>query len=380
MSNNRQVELDLRTQDHIGTSVMGPAAYVPVLKSRAGELRALSALDSNTKQTITPLIEFTPPLQDDVEAHLVRKADSLISTWGREHRFLADSQYLNDVEVDGGVTASQYLLELMLDRRMRAVPVMVPSNNGAVIEVARRIVAAGAEGCCIRIPLPMNAGPDHANGPIVDLLRASGLNPEQVDLVLDYGSVIGPQRLGYARSIRNVLAGLVHADTWRNLILTATAFPETLKEIPPDGKSSFERSEWQSWSGLTESGPKTARIPTFSDYATAGVTLPHTKYRAALALRYTQDHEWLVFKGRVHANGEPNFAFRRMCAELTSGQGFSGPQASWGDRYLAGYVGGTMPGSSSTVWRQVATSHHLTFVARQLASTRLAAASGQRSA
>jgi hypothetical protein len=297
----------------------------------------------------------------------------------RPSRFLADSQYLNDVEVGGGVTATQYLLELMLDRRMRLVPVMVPSNR-AVIEVARTVVAAGAEGCCFRIPLPMNAGPDHANGPIVDLLRASGLNPEQVDLVLDYGSVIGTQRLGYARSIRNVLTGLVHADTWRNLILTATAFPETLKEIPPDGKSSFERSEWQSWSGLAESGPKTTRIPTFSDYATAGVTLPHTKYRAAVALRYTQDHEWLVFKGRVHTNGEPNFAFRRMCEELTSGQGFSGPQASWGDRYLAGYVGGTMAGSSSTVWRQVATSHHLTFVARQLAGTRLAAASGQRSA
>jgi hypothetical protein len=85
MSNNRQVELDLRSQDHTGTSVMGPAAYVPVLKSRAGELRALRALDSNTKRTLTPLIEFTPPTQDDVEAHLVRKADSLISTWGRDH-------------------------------------------------------------------------------------------------------------------------------------------------------------------------------------------------------------------------------------------------------------------------------------------------------
>jgi len=379
MGNNRQVELDLRTQDHTGTSVMGPAAYVPVLKSRAGELRALSALDSTTKQTITPLIEFTPP-QDDVEAHQLRKIDSLASVWGRDQRILADYRYLNDAQVDGGVPAARYLLELMLDRRMRAVPVMDPSNDRAVIEMARRIVSAGAEGCCYRIPLPMDARPDHANERIVDLLKASGLDPEQVDLVLDYGSVFGTQRLGYARSIRNVLAELVHADKWRNLILTATAFPETLKDIPPDGKSSFERIEWQSWSSFAESGPKTARIPTFSDYATAGVTLPHAKYRAALALRYTQDHEWLVFKGRVHSNGEPNFAFRRMCDELTTSQGFSGPQASWGDRYLAGYVDGKMAGSSSTVWRQVATSHHLSFVARQLAGTRLAAASGQRSA
>jgi Beta protein len=379
MRGNRQIELDLKTKGDPEESATGSSGYVPVLKSRAGELRALATLDSRTKHAITPLIEFTPPASD-AEAHLVQKADSLLSACGQDQRFFADCRFLNDFQVDAAMSATRYLLELMMDRRMRPVPVISTSMDHEAVQAMVKLVQSGAEGACFRIPMVVDAKLDEINDQINDLLRMAELDPARTDLVLDYGSIFGAQHLGYARSLRNTIAGLVHALEWRSLIVSATAFPETLSNIGPDSQSSFERIEWQAWSGLAEGTARIGRIPTFSDYVTAGVRLPHTKVRPALSLRYTQDHEWVVFKGRVHSKAEPNFAFRRMCSDLISSQAFSGPQTSWGDRYLAGYVDRTTAGSSSTVWRQVATSHHLTFVAHQLAKSRPATKAGQRTA
>lgn len=84
-------------------------------------------------------------------------------------------------------------------------------------------------------------------------------------------------------------------------------------------------------------------------------------------LRYTIEDNWLVFKGRgVRKHGYEQF--NAFCKKLVQMPQYAGEHFSWGDAAIrARCKGGVGPGNAST-WRQIGTSHHITFVVRDLAS------------
>ena len=71
------------------------ANYLPILKAREGELKALSQLNASTKGSLTPLIDI--PRKDldkengttinNLESHIVKVAKNIRSSWGNEFPF-----------------------------------------------------------------------------------------------------------------------------------------------------------------------------------------------------------------------------------------------------------------------------------------------------
>lgn len=76
---------------------------------------------------------------------------------------------------------------------------------------------------------------------------------------------------------------------------------------------------------------------------------------------------WLVIKGRnVRQYGFEQYF--ELCGALVNRNEYSGAGFSWADDYIAKCAGRESGPGNATTWRKVGTNHHLTLVARQLAS------------
>ena len=84
-------------------------------------------------------------------------------------------------------------------------------------------------------------------------------------------------------------------------------------------------------------------------------------------MRYTADGSWLVLKGRnLRDHGYEQFY--DVCADLIARDEYSGREFSWGDEYIDDCANRRVGTGNLTTWRKVGTSHHLSYVLRELAT------------
>jgi hypothetical protein len=204
-----------------------------------------------------------------------------------------------------------------------------------------------------------------------EVLAALDLGAEDVDLVLDLGS-ISPEQRWTGATVRLLLAALPEIGNWRSLTLIASSFPLDLSGVDGDSTALIPRAEWAMWRTLHARRDRLERLPMFGDYAISHPSPrevdPRIIQRSA-AIRYSAEDEFLILKGRsIQAHGsEQHFD---LAAELVTRPEFHGEDFSWGDAYIstrARREGG--PGSGMT-WRKAGTSQHLAFVTTQIANLR----------
>ena len=69
--------------------------YVPILRGKMGEYKALATLDDRTKKKLTPLISIPPPSTDfktllprkSIDEHLGSAANNIAKHWGTTRSF-----------------------------------------------------------------------------------------------------------------------------------------------------------------------------------------------------------------------------------------------------------------------------------------------------
>lgn len=153
-------------------------------------------------------------------------------------------------------------------------------------------------------------------------------------------------------------------------MFAASSFPATLAAAGT-GLSTIVRAEWLAYQVLLANRPGGA-VVAFGDYAIAHPIYAPAPYLGSASVRYTIDSDWLIARGRtlkgpVHGG----FAqFQGLCTQLVTTPVFAGASFSWGDAYIDQCSRGQVSTGNLTTWRGVGTNHHLTFVARQLASYR----------
>jgi hypothetical protein len=126
------------------------------------------------------------------------------------------------------------------------------------------------------------------------------------------------------------------------------------------------------WDTLLANRERLSRMPTFADY---GIGHPDPVEEAfdprrmsiSGQLRYTADAYWLMVKGRSTKTAGYD-QMRALCQRLMERPEYSGPDFSWGDKYVRDCAAGAVGPGNPTVWRKIGTTHHLMFVANQLAT------------
>ncbi|HYO70198.1 MAG TPA: beta family protein, partial [Archangium sp.] len=365
--------IGLKIQDG-GGNVFDDTHYVPILKALQGEYSALETLTSACQAALTPLLEIPPmrrnpeteEYETTLDAHLEPIAKRIEKARGTRSTFV-DLGYLPPrMRLANGEHPVERLFADARALGLKLIPVTGLWEEHHQEAVAR-VAAKDGRGMCIRVEQePLFDGSFAAE--VLQLVQELGVTPADVDLVLDLGRLSEGQMVILQSAIPGALASLPALTSWRSLTLAGGAFPETLSDIRQFG--TVPRLEWRLWNALRNRKSTLARIPTFGDYAvhSAGISGSEPVFFSGAAnIRYTCTDEWAIFRGR-QLNRYGYDQFYELSESLQQQVFFSGPSFSWGDQYIADCARQVSGPGNNSVWRKVGTSHHLTFVVRQLSS------------
>jgi len=351
--------------------------YVPVLKGKLGEFNALRNMRPDEKCLVTPLIEI-PPIPWDhendqpaksVDQHLSKVDGLLAKSWGMQHSLFLDFLWIGEKErMSDGSHPMENLFERTRKEGLNVIPVTALVRGDDYQSACRRIVAKDHRGVCLRIHTEDFEQPE-LEFEVAKILKRVGVTEGEVDLLLDLGSLgrdVSPQSV---KDVVSKIRNLPYLKKWRSFAISGTGFPVDLMGLPPLNVSAVARSEWKLWRNIIKTSI-VPRMPVFGDYAIAHPQPPEVDpriMRASASIRYTTDEDWLILKGqnlRDHGYGQ----FHEVSGTLIKSGEYSGPEFSWGDWFIGECAGRRSSSGNLTTWRAVGTSHHISFVLRQVAS------------
>ena len=351
--------------------------YVPILKGKMGEYRALKELTPDVRKRLTPIIEIPPIAWDyindipakTIDQHLSKVPENLFSSWNENRPIFLELVYLETESMSDGTHPLTKIFNEMRIKHFPAIPVTGISRVTEYQQAVIEIIENDKLGVCLRLT-SRDLDDDDLEDKIEDLLSSLKVQFDQVDLVLDIESISSEQIGLQARAIRSYLTDLPNIREWRSLILSCSSFPETLGAFERNTTSATTRAEWLIWASLAGGRSRIARLPTFSDY-----TVVHPEpfemdprfMQMGAKIKYTYEEEWLIVKGEsIKRKGAEQT--HRLCRRLVESPEYSGRDYSWGDEYINSCaLKETGPGNQTT-WVRVGVNHHITFVVRQLAS------------
>lgn len=353
--------------------------YVPMLRARLGELGALAEASGDVRAAMTPLLSI-PALPWDFETdapaksidqHIPGFAAKIHKAWKTGRVFIDLAEVDGEIFPDGRHPATVFFDEAAT-AGLVSVPVVGLQRSPRYTESVRTVINQQGRGACIRVENSDLENPGALSSGLNGLTTYLGLHRGDCDLIFDLKAVTPDTRGPVVFALNTILSLLPGIEEWRTVTVTASAFPESMMNIPPHTLYQVPRVEWELWTSIASRGGL-PRIPTFGDYAIshpspASDGIDPRIMRMSANLRYTLDRSWLMLKGRnVRDHGFEQF--NELCRMLVNSDGlFMGADYSWGDAYIDRAAQGTDGPGNATKWRQVGTSHHLAVVTKQIAS------------
>jgi hypothetical protein len=347
--------------------------YFPILKGKAGELAALEESSSTTRARMTPIVEIPAVEWDYVKTrwkatvvdHVAPVAQRLVDAWAGAGRLILDGGLLNPTDLIGGEHPIAPVTRAARALGLTVVPVWSPSRSAAEQAASAAVAGEANSGVCVRLS-GTDLGAVSTAAPAA--LQALSVQPEDVDLVLDFAAVSGTAAALEAQ-YRACLGTVPMASRWRTLVVAGSAFPVDLSGIKADHSAKLEQLEWDAWSAVA-SNPSGVPVPAFGDYGIANPTFqtmdPRFMNRSA-QIRYTTDDGFLVLKGRsVKAHGAKQQ--HALSALLIAMPEFHGGGFSAADAYIAACAVRTQNPGSAKTWRTVGMGQHFALMTSKLAS------------
>lgn len=343
--------------------------YVPVLRWKRAEQKALEMVASSDRGMIVPLFEFTP-----------RDYEPKISKPSRTVRQVALENSQSLARCWGGRPA--YVDIHLLSPKLRGNPAAHPIRELGIIGAATKLDLIPVTGLAFpshEIRLIADAISNLGGGGALRLNRKDlldpalrtraqrvlerlGLSRDDTDLLIDY-EITDPS----APPIESVLERLQPGGRWRTTVAISGAFPKDLTGFSP-GEHLHPRLDltwWRSQAGA-DYGPTEA----FGDYAIQHPIFSEPPRRAnfSASIRYTTNEHWVVMRGEGVFNDDgPGFMQWPANAQLLCDRAeFCGPEFSYGDRYISTMGGQQAKTGNAETWLRAGLNHHLVFTARQL--------------
>lgn len=349
-----------------------PQHYVPILRWKEAERGALSQLDAYDLIHLTPLIELIPEnfvrnnkrLPNDTAMYWV--GGQLTQCWD-ERPIYIDLLNLPPNLVPQTEKCLALLAEYAGFFRLSLIPVTRLRRESSYNIEVRNVVERMNQGACLRLTLEdvHSATLDQS---VSDLLSQLNLKYNEMDLLVDC------QTIDSSLSKFEDLCRLIpNIDKWRNFVVTGGAFPKDLSAYRKNEQHSIQRREWISWRDQAVARSSDTRLPNFSDY-----TIQHARHparrpgrmRYSASIRYTIEDSWVIMRGEnVFRKGGPGFhQYPDLAIMLCDLPQYCGERYSSGDHYIKEISLQTTETGAAPQWLQAGINHHMTFVARQLAS------------
>jgi hypothetical protein len=339
--------------------------YVPILKVKRGEKATLQLLSESVRTKITPLFEIVERKDKPLDNHLNNMFRGLAIAVSGFRRCFIDAR---ELAPDGPAVAAEVFRRATSDgiaftpvtgvsRTADVESALENRTRGVALRLERREFEVGNLGEAIRA-----------------FLDRYTLNPEDIDLILDLGSVDDMIADGVEAFAAAFLADVPDHTRWRTLTLSASAFPLSMKSVDRFSDALVDRADWMPWRDSLHARRATlSRLPTYSDCA-----IQHPKgvegydpriMPMSAAIRYTTGDFWLLIKGESRDRTALSVQFPSLARSLVSGslrEYYYGADHCSGCEAIKRAADGERGFARPEDWRRLGTIHHLTTVVQDL--------------
>jgi len=343
--------------------------YVPVLKVKRGEKRALRAIAPALRKKITPLLEIVERRADGkaIGKHLDTAFDKLAESVEPYPKCFLDA---HEIAKDGPRAAAA-----VFRRASSAGIVFTPVTGLSRTADMAAALKQPAGGIAVRLTREEFESGGLASR-LKDFVTTHNLAPGTIDVIFDLGSVDDMVTAGVIALTAAFMADVPDHPQWRTLTVSACAFPKSMGAVARNSHDTVERVDWLAWrDGLQARQRGLPRLPTFSDYAIqhpSGVEGFDPKiHQVSASIRYAQPHAWLLIKGESTKTNPATEQFPLLAERLAHGPlqpEFAGAGHCSGCESMVRAVGGAPGLGSAEVWRRLGTIHHISTVMQGLAA------------
>lgn len=343
----------------------GAHHYVPVLKVKRGEKRALSQLSENVRPKVTPLLQIVESADKEVAAHLDTAFKGLAESVRLFDRCFIDA---SEIEPDGPAAVND-VFERATNSGITYTPVTGISSTSEVAAA----MAHRTHGLALRLRrAEFEAGGLGAN--VGQFMAHHGLAAEDTDLIIDLSSVNDLVAAGVKALASAFLAEVPDHARWRTFTLSACAFPPSMRVVDRNSYNLIERVDWLAWrDGQHAHQQSLVRLPTYSDGAIQhpwGVEgFNPLIMQVSASVRYTVPDFWLLIKGESTRFTPPSQQFPALATQLVYGHlepHYYGEAHCGGCASMKAAADGAAGLGSAEVWRRLGTIHHITTVVEEL--------------
>lgn len=348
----------------------GTDHYVPVLKVKRGEKNALQLLAVNLRPHITPLLEIVEWRKSDskptLSSHLDTAFRGLAESLQRYPRCFLDARAL----ATHGDAAAEEVFRRAVTDGIPFIPVTGISKRADVSAA----LSNRERGLALRLTRSeFEAG--ELPSKLSDFMADHDIGSEDTDLIVDLGPVEDMVTEGVARFATQFLGDIPHAESWRTLTVSASAFPLSMSIVERNAHHYAPRTEWLAWRNHLRDGGRVRRIPTYSDCAIqhpSGVEGFNPRIMTvSAAVRYALSDRWLLIKGESTRRRRAVVQFPQLAKKLVYGylrECFCGPTHCQGCASIKAAADGRQGFGSAEVWRRIGTVHHITEVTQAVRS------------
>lgn len=345
------------------------AKYVPILKAREAEIKAL--LRTPAGLAVTPLFELQPASVASIDRETGQPKRGKSAATDASYflddiaRLWAESLYLDISRVSRDNQRSEWwrlidsLSQLSSDPSW-IVPVLRPGDLASTVSSTANI-GKRAGRVAIRVSMPKWRASANALSGLPDkIAQQVGLPVESVDVIFDWEDQL--ESLTLDDAVRETVAIQASFSGAHGEIIAVGTPNSTL--FQREGDWSPTRREWWLWLRLVEAGNPI----TYGDYALFAPANPAPVSPKYGHLRYSHSDQVHVHRRAIpRSGGGLGAAFGVCCEHLIGQDHWLGPEFSKADQRLYDIGSGTDKESTPAKWRQLAMEHHFALVEGQLA-------------
>jgi hypothetical protein len=241
-------------------------------------------------------------------------------------------------------------------------PVVRTSSSSDVIDEACRW--AFEEGCGLGIRVDGLTRLRQKSDILVDIIRASGLRPDNIDVILDGQDL--PRAVGH----EEMADAFPTSQITRTFVVLAGTFPRSITDMDPDTyEHTRERGEWTTWREEMQREGNWRR-PLYGDYATQpALYVPSPSFPGSPTVRYTTGETFVILRGRGAVRGQgPDYSQYIGHARFLRQQSYYRDIATTEcDSYVERIAARTNGSGTPSTWRVASLERHVTVVSAQVA-------------
>lgn len=331
--------------------------YVPIVKCKLGEQKALLNLNDEIKSKIIPLIEI--PLS---QAMTKKNISEVIDSFWKKRKFFFYfmSNWYSDYE-----NFSEFINEKIkpLCEDDYAIPVL----DLSLVYDVKNWIDISKNGVAIRIR-------NNEFGDIEDILNPlfqdSGLTRDQTHLIFDLQYVGAEDIFSKTSVLKAAFSDLDKANDFKSIIISSVSFPKQLPTMESKKVYRFKRAEMEIFTTSLKLSERFNFNYVYSDYGPADIEenvfvigmSPNFK------IKYTAFDDYLYIKGiAVKKGGLDIENVRNIAKILIESSEYSGAEYSWGDKSIYDISqGNSLSSGNLTTWVSYSMNHHITFLVNQI--------------